>query len=193
MGVMDEAAVVEPVSASAWGDWLARHHATTRGVWLAVPDRTAVGDDALSYENAVCEALCWGWIDGTARSGGTGGSVIWFSPRRPGSPWAATNRARVQHLVADGRMQPPGQALVDGAHADGSWSLLVGPENGVEPDALRDGLDADPAARAFWDALPRSARLFALTHVVTAKREDTRLRRIQALVARCAAGERPDR
>ena len=193
MGVMDDAEVVEVGSASAWGRWLDEHGATARGAWLAVPDRRAEGDDALSYENAVCEALCRGWIDGTARSGPASGSVIWFSPRRPGSPWAASNRSRVARLEADGRMRPAGQALVDAARADGSWTLLVGPENGEEPDALRSGLDADPAARAFWDALPPSARLFALTQVALAKRDDTRTRRIEALGARCAAGERPDR
>lgn len=191
---MDDAERLAPGSRSRWGAWLADHHADTRGVWLAVPDRVADGDDALSYENAVCEALCWGWIDGQARSGGgVGGSVIWFSPRRPGSPWAASNRARAERLEAEGRMRPPGRALVDGARGDGSWTVLVGPENGVEPDALRRGLDADPAARAFWEALPRSVRLYALTQVATAKREETRLSRVEKLVAQCVAGERPDR
>lgn len=190
---MDDAPTVAPPDAHAWREWLAEHHASSRGAWLAVPDRRAEGVDALSYENAVCEALCWGWIDGTARSGPETGSVIWFSPRRAGSPWAASNRARVERLLADGRMQPAGRALVDAAQADGSWSLLVGPENGEEPPSLRSGLDADPAARAFWDSLPRSAKLFALTQVALAKRDDTRQRRIDALVARCAAGERPDR
>lgn len=191
---MDEAERLAPGSRSRWGSWLAEHHADARGVWLEVPDRIAVGDDALSYEHAVCEALCWGWIDGQARSGGdAGGSVIWFSPRRPRSPWAASNRARVERLEAEGSMRPPGRAVVEDARADGSWEVLVGPENGVEPDALRRGLDADPAARAFWEALPRSARLYALTQVATARREETRLSRIGRLVAQCAAGERPDR
>lgn len=191
---MDQAERLAPASRTTWGAWLAEHHALSRGVWLEVPDRVAQGDDAFSYENAVCEALCWGWIDGRARSGGdSGGSVIWFSPRRPGSPWAASNRARVERLEAEERMRAPGRALVDGARADGSWEVLVGPENGVEPAALRRGLDADPAARQFWEGLPRSARLYALTHVATAKREQTRLARIETLVAQCAAGERPDR
>jgi uncharacterized protein YdeI (YjbR/CyaY-like superfamily) len=191
---MDDAEQIAPGSLRAWRDWLREHHAHVRGVWLEVPDRNAAGDDALSYENAVCEALCWGWIDGQVRAGGAAtGSALWMSPRRPGSPWAASNRARVARLLAEGRMQPAGQALVDAARTDGSWSVLVGPEQGVEPPALREGLDADPAARAFWDALPPSARLYALTQVATAKRDDTRQRRIEKLVAQCRAGERPDR
>ncbi len=191
---MDDAEQIAPGSVRAWRAWLREHHADVRGVWLEVPDRSATGDDALSYENAVCEALCWGWIDGQVRAGGAAtGSAIWMSPRRPGSPWAASNRARVARLLAEGRMQPAGQALVDAARTDGSWSVLVEPEQGVEPEALRAGLDADPAARAFWDALPPSARLHALTQVATAKRDDTRQRRIETLVAQCHAGERPDR
>lgn len=191
---MDEAEQVAPGSLTAWHDWLREHHADARGVWLEMTARVAEGDDALSYENAVREALCWGWIDGRVRGAADGrGGAIWMSPRRRGSAWAASNRARVATLVDEGRMRPPGQAVVDAARADGSWSVLVGPERGEEPDALRAGLDADPAARAFWDALPPSARLYALTQVATAKRETTRLARIETLLVQCRAGERPDR
>jgi uncharacterized protein YdeI (YjbR/CyaY-like superfamily) len=191
---MDEAEQVAPGSLTAWHDWLREHHADVRGVWLEMTARVAEGDDALSYENAVCEALCWGWIDGQVRGAADGrGAAIWMSPRRRGSAWAASNRARVARLVEEGRMRQPGQAVVDAARADGSWTVLVGPEQGEEPDALRAGLDADPAARAFWDALPPSARLFALTQLATAKREPTRLSRIEKLLAQCRAGERPDR
>lgn len=191
---MDEAEQVAPGSLTAWHEWLREHHGDARGVWLEMTARVAEGDDALSYENAVCEALCWGWIDGRVRGAVDGrGAAIWMSPRRRGSAWAASNRARVARLVEEGRMRPPGQAVVDTARADGSWTVLVGPEQGEEPDALRAGLDADPAARAFWDALPPSARLFALTQLATAKRESTRLARIEKLLAQCRAGERPDR
>lgn len=191
---MDEAEQVAPGSLAAWRDWLRGHHADARGVWLEMTARVAEGDDALSYENAVCEALCWGWIDGRVRGAlDDRGPAIWMSPRRRGSAWAASNRARVARLVDEGRMRPAGQAVVDAAVADGSWSVLVGPEQGEEPDELRAGLEADPVARTFWDALPPSARLFALTQLATAKREPTRLSRIEKLLAQCRAGERPDR
>jgi uncharacterized protein YdeI (YjbR/CyaY-like superfamily) len=191
---MDDAQQVSPGSVAGWRRWLAEHHAAARGVWLDMTDRSGQGPEVLSYENAVREALCWGWIDGQVRGSVPGRApAIWMSPRRPGSPWAASNRARVAELQAEGRMQPAGQVLVDAAHADGSWTVLVGPEQGVEPDALRRGLDADLAARAFWDALPASARLYALTQVATAKREATAQARIEKLLAQCRAGERPDR
>ncbi|MEH3033654.1 MAG: YdeI/OmpD-associated family protein [Aeromicrobium erythreum] len=190
---MDEAELLRPADAAGWHRWLASHNADTRGVWLGIPDRTAPGDDVLSYENAVCEALCWGWIDGQARSLGPDGSVIWFSPRRARSPWAASNKARLERLTAQGRMQPPGLAVVEQARSNGMWEVLDGPEALLEPPALTHALDAVPAARAFWDGLSASARKDALTRIAVARREATTAARIARVVEQCAAGERPDR
>lgn len=193
MGVMDDAAVLHPETAAAWGTWLEAHHADTAGVWLRIDDRTAPGDEALSYENAVLEALCWGWIDGQAKSLGVEGSRIWFSPRRAQSPWAASNKARLERLIAEDRMRAPGLAVVEQAKANGMWQVLDGPEALLEPDVLTRALDATPAARAFWDGLPASARKYALTQVALAKRDETKASRVASIVTRCAAGERPDR
>ena len=183
---------VEPRTRSEWGRWLAGHHAQRPGVWLRIDARNAVGEDALSYENAVRELLCWGWIDGQTRRD-SGASLIWCCPRRPTSGWAATNKARVAELTEQGRMREPGLAAVDLARRNGTWTVLDGPEAGIEPPELATALDEEPRARAFWDALPRSARKVALTHIATAKRESTRLARIDGVVRRCAAHERPDR
>lgn len=193
MGVMDDAEVLHPTSAADWGTWLEAHHADSTGVWLRIDDRTAPGDEVLSYENAVLEALCWGWIDGQARSQGLEGSRIWFSPRRPRSPWAASNKARLERLLAEDRMRAPGLAVVEQARANGMWEVLDGPEALLEPDVLAHALDADPPARAFWDTLPASARKYALTQVAMAQRDETKAARVARLVERCAAGERPDR
>lgn len=191
MGVMDDAETIHPESATAWGAWLEEHHGRDSGVWVRIDDRTAPGDHALSYENAVLEALCWGWIDATARSQGLEGSVIWFSPRRSSSPWAASNKARILRLEAEGRMQPAGRALVEAARVNGMWSVLEGPEAGIEPAALTAGLDADPSARTFWDGLPPSTRKTALTAVALAKQDATKASRIAKIVSDCAAGRRP--
>lgn len=193
MGVMDDAETVHPASAAAWGAWLEVHHADSTGVWLRIDDRTAAGDEVLSYENAVLEALCWGWIDGQARSQGLEGSRIWFSPRRTRSPWAASNKARLERLLAEGRMRAPGLAVVEQARANGMWEVLDGPEALVEPDVLTGALDATPAAREFWDTLPASARKYSLTQVAMAQRDETKAARVARIVERCAAGERPDR
>lgn len=193
MGVMDDAETVHPASAAAWGAWLEAHHADSSGVWLRIDDRTAPGDEVLSYENAVLEALCWGWIDGQARSHGLEGSRIWFSPRRARSGWAASNKARLERLLAEDRMRAPGLAVVEQARANGMWEVLDGPEALVEPDVLASALDATPAARDVWDALPASARKYTLTQVAMAQRDETKAARVARIVQRCAAGERPDR
>lgn len=191
MGVMDEAPVVAPRSAAAWGKWLREHHASSAGVWLRVDDRKAPGAEALSYENAVLEGLCWGWIDAQAKVSADGASLLWFSRRRPGSPWAATNKRRIDLLEATDRLQPPGRALVEAARADGSWTLLDGPEAGIEPSELAGALDAAPAARQHWDAFPPSARKQGLTQVALARRPETRARRIAKLVADAERDVRP--
>lgn len=183
---------VEPSSRSEWGRWLQEDHAHSPGVWLRIDARNAPGEDALSYENLVREALCWGWIDGQTKRDGDA-SLIWCCPRRATSGWAATNKARVAELTEQGRMQPAGLAAVEVARCNGTWTVLDGPEAGLEPERLTAALDANPAAREFWDALPRSARKAALTHIAVAKREATRLARLEAIVRRCAAQERPDR
>ena len=192
MSSRDTAAVVRPESAEAWGAWLAENHATSDGVWVRIDDRTG-RDGRMAYEDAVCEALCWGWIDGQTRSSTELGSQIWFTRRQARSAWAATNKARVARLESEGRLQPAGVAMIEAAKANGMWSVLDGPEAGIEPDELTVALDASPSAREFWDALPRSARKFALTQVAMARKPDTRSARIAKIVEQSAAGVRPDR
>ncbi|MEG9225873.1 YdeI/OmpD-associated family protein [Aeromicrobium sp. Sec7.5] len=192
MSVKDSAPVVHPTSAADWGSWLAEHHASSGGVWVRIDDRTG-RDGRMAYEDAVCEALCWGWIDGQTRSSAEEGSQIWFTRRQARSAWAATNKARVARLEAEGRLQPAGVAMIEAAEANGMWVVLDGPEAGIEPDELAAALDASPAAREFWDSLPRSARKFALTQVAMARRPETQTARIAKIVEQSAAGVRPDR
>ena len=179
--------VIQPGSASQWSQWLHDNHAQARGVWLRMDDRTG-RSGGLSYDEAVCEALRFGWVDGQTKA-----KHIRFTPRTSTSAWAATNKARVKQLEIDGRMEAPGRAAIEAAKANGMWSILDGPEAGIEPHALRESLDAEPNARTFWDALPSSARKYALTQIALARRDETKAARIAAIVNRCAAGERPDR
>ncbi len=192
MSARGTAAVLHPESAEAWGAWLAENHQSGGGVWVRIDDRTG-RDGRMAYEDAVCEALCWGWIDGQTRSSTEAGSQIWFTRRQARSAWAATNKARVARLESEGRLQPAGVAMIDAAKANGMWSVLDGPEAGVEPDELTAALDASPRAREFWDALSRSARKFALTQVALARKPETRSARIAKIVEQSAAGVRPDR
>jgi uncharacterized protein YdeI (YjbR/CyaY-like superfamily) len=131
----------------------------------------------------VDEALCFGWIDSLPRRLDADRSMLLLSPRKPGSGWSKVNKDKVARLTADGRMAPAGLAKVEAAKADGSWARLDAVDALAEPDDLVAALDADPAARANFDAFPRSSRRGILEWIVNAKRPETRAARIATTVA----------
>jgi uncharacterized protein YdeI (YjbR/CyaY-like superfamily) len=190
VGVQSDAERLDLRDAAAWRAWLTEHHATSTGVWVL---RTRAGSDRelLTYLDAVRQALCFGWVDGTVRPMDEETVGIWFAPRRPSGGWAATNKARVIELEASGEMTDAGRAVIEAAKVTGMWAVLDGPEAGIEPPELTAALDAVPAARAQWDAFPPSARKMGLTSVAMAKRPETRAARIAKLVADAAEGKRP--
>ncbi|WP_102193346.1 YdeI/OmpD-associated family protein [Microbacterium aurantiacum] len=189
MGVLDEGERVSAADAAAWRVWLDENHARAAGVWLlSVRGSGAVG---VGYEDAVRQALCFGWIDGPVRTFDDATVGQWFSPRRASSGWAATNKARLAELEAAGLLAPAGIRAIEVAKANGSWEMLDGPEAGIEPPEFAAALDADPAARATWDAFPKSVKKLGLTLIATAKRPETRSARIAKIVADAAEGKRP--
>lgn len=188
---LDEVPRIHPASAPEWRDWLAEHHATSTGVWL-VTWRTGSGHAPLAYEDQVLEALAYGWIDGTTRRLDDERRMIYFSPRRRGSTWARSNRERIARLRAEGRMAPAGEAAVDRAVADGSWTLLEEIEAMVVPDDLDAAFDRHPGAREHWDAFPPSSRQGVLFWIRQARRPQTRERRIEQTARLAAEGIRAD-
>lgn len=188
MGVQDEAERVEPTALEEWSAWLAARHAEAPGAWLVSARRAA--DRAFDYESAVVEALRFGWIDSTQKPVDERRSMMWFSPRRPGSVWTRANKERAARLEAEGRMELAGAAAVAAARASGMWTLMDDVEDLVVPDDLAAALSrAD--ARGAWDVLSRSARKAALAWIVTAKRPATRDSRVAETAERTARGERP--
>ena len=180
---------VHPERPAQWQAWLAAHHERTGGVWL-VQWKRHTGRPALTYEEAVSEALAWGWVDSTAGTVDADRSKLWFAPRRPRSGWSRPNKERVERLLAEGRMQPAGQRCIDLARANGCWTMLDDVEDLVVPDDLAVALDARPGARTHWDAFPRSPRRAMLAWLVEARRPDTRVRRITEIADRAARNER---
>ncbi|WP_448006791.1 YdeI/OmpD-associated family protein [Agromyces bauzanensis] len=174
----------------AWRAWLAEHHDESSGAWL-VSWRRRTGRPRVDYEDAVLEALAVEWIDGQAKTIDDERGAQWFAPRRPSSPWARSNRQRVARLEAEGLMQPAGRAAVEAAKANGMWDVLEDVERLIEPPELAALLDADPAARANWNAFPPSARQMALGWIALAKRPDTRERRIAETARQASANLRP--
>ena len=180
----------EPTSLADWHDWLAEHHADTPGIWLVTPRKRPPGTD-LTYDNQVREALCWGWIDGQAKTlDETCGMQRW-TPRNPRSGWSRTNQVRVAELERTGRIQPAGRAVIEAAKASGMWTLFDDAENLIEAPALTAALDAVPAARAAWDSFPPSARKNALAMIALAKLPETKAKRIAVIVEKASRGERP--
>ncbi len=144
----------------------------------------------LEYEAAVEEALCFGWVDSTAGRVDERRAKLYFAPRKAGSGWAATNKARVERLLAAGLMAPAGIAAVERAKADGSWTALDAIEQGVVPDDLAAALAASPPAAANFDAFPKSVRRAILYWISQAKRPETRAARILETATLAARNER---
>lgn len=187
---MPDLPLLEPTSAAEWRNWLAENHAASRGVWLAVGKRGGT-KTTLTYEDAVQEALVWGWIDSTVRRLDDHRYQQLFTPRKPGSTWSRSNKERVERLIAEGRMQPPGQTAVDVAKANGAWTSLDDVEALVMPDELRQALAASPEAAAGFEALADSAKKMALYWIASAKRPETRAKRVAATIQAAREGRPP--
>ena len=176
-------------NAQAFEAWLRRHHATCDGLWLQIAKKGAA-EPSVTYPEAVEIALCWGWIDGQKKGLDDQHFLQRFTPRRARSIWSKVNVAKVAALVEAGRMQPPGQAQVDAAKADGRWEQAYdGARTATMPDDLRDALAATPAAAAFFATLNAGNRYAVLWRVQTAVKPETRAKRIAQLVEMLARGE----
>jgi uncharacterized protein YdeI (YjbR/CyaY-like superfamily) len=190
MSKVDELPRVEVTSRAQWGAWLAAHHAQRTGIWLVVYKKHC-GDRHVAWPDVVREALCWGWIDCRTRRLDEDRTSLLITPRRAGSIWSATNKRLVAELDEAGLLRPPGRALIEAARADGSWTFLDDIDALIEPDDLVAALDAEPAARATWNATSPSVRKQALYWIKTAKRAPTRSDRIAKIAARTGGGEPP--
>ncbi|GAA4154106.1 YdeI/OmpD-associated family protein [Leifsonia shinshuensis] len=160
-------------------EWLAENARTSPGVWI-VYEKGA--DRTLSYDDIVEEALCVGWVDSLPRRLDDQHAMLRLSPRNPKSNWSRRNKERIAALRERGLMTADGEAVVEAAVASGTWSALDTVEELAEPPELRAALDADPVARANWDAFPRSARRAILEWLLSAKTDVTRDRRVETIV-----------
>ncbi|HEX5590147.1 MAG TPA: YdeI/OmpD-associated family protein [Candidatus Limnocylindrales bacterium] len=189
MSALDDAPLVHADDRSTWRAWLEANHATSRGAWL-VTWRPRSGRAGLDYEAAIEEALCFGWVDSTAGRVDDERGKLYFAPRKPRSGWAATNKARIERLIADGRMAPAGLAAIERAKANGSWELLDSVERLEVPDDLASALAARPPAAEHFAAFPPSARKQLLAWIAFAMRPETRATRIREVADAAARNER---
>lgn len=189
MSALDDAPHVHADDRETWHAWLLANHATVRGAWL-VTWRASSGRRGLGYEAAIEEALCFGWVDSTGGRYDDQRGRLYFAPRKPRSVWAASNKARVERLIADGRMMPAGLAAIERAKANGSWELLDSVERLEIPPDLAAALEAHPSAAANFAAFAPSARKMLLGWVAQAVRPETRAARIEKIAAAAARNER---
>jgi len=162
--------------------WLSRNHTRTAGVRIKIAKKGS-GIAAASYDDLLQIALCYGWIDGQSKSIDADWYCQRFTPRRTRSLWSKRNREIVARLIEEGRMQPAGQAEIDRAKADGRWQAAYdSPANAKVPEDLADALRKSPRARRFFESLDARNRYAILHRLMTARRAESRSKRVAAFM-----------
>ncbi len=183
---------VEVTDRATWRAWLAANHAGSPGVWLVTYKKSGATPHLhFPYDDAVEEALCFGWIDSRGNKLDADRTKLLFTPRKPRSPWSAPNKRRVEALLARGLMTPAGLAKIGAARRDGSWEALDAVEALEVPPDLRDALAANPAADANFAAFAPSVKKPLLYWVTSARRPETRATRVARVVAEAAENRNP--
>ncbi|HVA19609.1 MAG TPA: YdeI/OmpD-associated family protein [Solirubrobacteraceae bacterium] len=176
--------------ASAWRQWLAANHGDAAGVWLVLAKKDTTEPTSLTYDQALEEALCHGWIDGQTRRRDDATYAHRFTPRRKRGQWSKRNVGIVERLAAAGRMHSAGLAEVERAKADGRWQNAYAGQAQIQlPADLRAALDSNPAALAAFATLTSQNRYAVIHRVESLRRADSRARRIEQYVAMLARGE----
>ena len=176
--------------AGEWRRWLRAQHADSPGVWLVLAKKSMVDPTAISYDEALDEAICFGWIDGQLGRRDDATFRRRFTPRKARSPWSRRNAAIAERLIATGRMHRSGEDEVRQAKEDGRWDAAYAGQATMEvPEDLAGALRADPRAQAMFETLTSANRYAILYRIGTAKKPETRARRIDQFVEMLARGE----
>jgi uncharacterized protein YdeI (YjbR/CyaY-like superfamily) len=187
---MNELPILLFETQDAWASWLEEHHGRAPGIWLRLAKKAA-GIASIDYGQALEVALCYGWIDGQKKSYDESSWLQKFTPRGPKSIWSKINREKAQQLIEGGRMRPAGMAAIESAQRDGRWDAAYDSQsNAAVPADLQAALDANPAAQAFFDTLNSTNRYAILFRIQTAKKPETRARRIEQFIAMLARNEK---
>lgn len=179
---------IHPKTRAGWRSWLEKNHATCDGVWL-IYHRASTGKRRLSWEDAVREALCFGWIDSKAKQIDEERYKQIFTPRKPRSVWSKINKQHIAELIEADLMTDAGLRAVDIAKQNGAWSLLEPVDALIVPAELESALRRSERARDAYEALSNSAKRSVLYSLYSAKREDTRAKRIAKTLAALESGE----
>jgi uncharacterized protein YdeI (YjbR/CyaY-like superfamily) len=186
----EEQSVIAFASAAEFRKWLTRHHADHPGIWLKIAKK-ASGIPTVTYTEALDEALCFGWIDGQKKSFDATAFLQKFTKRGKRSVWSKINVGHVARLEKEGRMKPAGRAAVAAAKADGRWAAAYHSFSTAEmPEDFLAALAREPDAKAFFDTLNKTQRYSFFFRITTAKKTETRSKRIADFVAMLKRGEK---
>lgn len=179
-------------TAAEWHAWLAAHHATATEVWVLYHKKGS-GVASVDWQQAVVEALVWGWIDGVRKTHSETQWIQRFTPRKAGSAWSQINRAHAERLIAEGRMQAAGLAAVEVARENGRWEASYSGGKGADlPQDFLEALAAAPQmARDRFATLDAKNRYAIYYRLTTAKRPETRAKRLAEFIAKLTRGEGP--
>ena len=174
-----------------WAIWLAKQHDKSKGVWLKLAKKNS-RIDSVTYDEALDVALCYGWIDGQK---GSFDDQYWlqkFTPRGPKSIWSKINTEKAERLIASGDMKPAGLKAIEAAKQDGRWAAAYSSQKNMSmPEDFQAALDQNQKAKAFFGALKSAERYSFLFRIQTAKKAETRAKRIQQFVEMLGKGEKP--
>ncbi len=186
----DSARIRQFEDSAAFGKWLELNHVSEPEVWIKMFKKNS-GRKSINWEEAVIEALCWGWIDGIRKPLDDQAYLQRLTPRRQGSNWSKRNREHVERLIAEGRMQEPGMAHVRAAMADGRWQAAYAPPSEMAvPEDFLAALEQRPTAKAFFETLNRQNQYAIAYRLQTAKKPETRQKRFERLLAMMENGEK---
>ena len=187
--IQDGVQTLHATSRAAWREWLTAYHLTEKNVWLILYHKKSA-TPSVYYDEAVDEALCFGWIDSIKYKRDEDSALQFFSQRKPKSNWSRVNKAKVERLIAANLMTSAGMVMIDLAKKTGTWTALNDVENLTVPDDLQALLDENPTAKAFFMAFPRSAKRAILEWILNAKQAETRLKRLEETVRLAEKNER---
>ena len=178
--------------AAAWRQWLSEHHATSAGVWLVLGKKGTVHPTSLSLNDALEEALCYGWINGQGHTIDDATYIGRFTPRRAKSIWAKRNVDIVERLEREDRMTDAGRAVIDAAKADGRWQkAYAGPATAEAPADLLAAVAAEPSAQKTWDSITKQSRWMMYFQLNNLRTAAGRQKKIRSYVDMLVRGETP--
>jgi len=178
-----------PKSVSEWRQWLDANHQTIDAVWLILYKKDS-GVPSISYSESVDEALCFGWVDSKPNKRDEQSFYRYFSKRNPKSNWSKINKQKIEKLIQAGKMAPAGLKMIEEAKVNGSWTILDEIEEGILPDDLQDAFKSNKNAFSNWDNFPRSVKRNIMEWIVSAKKAETRQKRIDETVSLAAENKR---